>query len=58
MTGSALVTTRLSRVAMNIGRDAATIASQTGMRAGARCGGMRTCGASRLLLLDDYKSRD
>ena len=32
ITGSALVTTRLSSVAMNIGRDAATIASQTGIR--------------------------
>ena len=32
MTGRALVTTRLSRVAMNIGRDAATMASQTGTR--------------------------
>ena len=32
MTGSALVMTRLSRVAMNMGSDAARIASQTGMR--------------------------
>ena len=32
ITGSALVITRLSRVAMNIGREAATIASHTGTR--------------------------
>ena len=32
MTGSALVMTRLSRLAMNIGREAARIASQMGMR--------------------------
>ena len=32
ITGSALVITRLSRVAMNIGREAATTASQTGTR--------------------------
>ncbi|BAS14437.1 hypothetical protein AHiyo8_27400 [Arthrobacter sp. Hiyo8] len=31
MTGSALVTTRLSSVAMKTGREAATMASQTGM---------------------------
>ena len=36
ITGSALVITRLSRVAMNIGREAATIASQTGTRRGRR----------------------
>ena len=34
MTGSALVTTRLSSVAMNIGSDAATMASQTGYAPG------------------------
>src|SRR4051812_44137843 len=32
ITGSALVITRLSRVAMNIGSEAATTASQTGTR--------------------------
>ena len=32
MTGRALVTTRLSSVAMNIGRDAAMMASQRGTR--------------------------
>ena len=35
ITGSALVITRLSRVAMNMGSEAATTASQTGTR---RCG--------------------
>jgi hypothetical protein len=32
ITGRAFVTTRLSSVAMNIGSEAATMASQTGMR--------------------------
>ena len=38
ITGSALVITRLSRVAMNIGSEAATTASQTGTRRRGRGG--------------------
>ena len=47
ITGSALVITRLSRVAMNIGSEMATTASQIGARAGRRRGG-RTggCGST------------
>ena len=39
MTGSALVITRLSRVAMNIGSEAATIASHTGALRASACRG-------------------
>ncbi|MBM4575927.1 hypothetical protein GS415_09135 [Rhodococcus hoagii] len=41
MTGRALVITRLSSVAMNIGTEAATMASQDGYRPGTRRHGSR-----------------
>ncbi len=46
MTGKALVRTRLSRVAMNIGSDAATIATQSGTRRRSGAASTRSTGTT------------
>jgi hypothetical protein len=51
MTGSALVMTRLSRLAMNMGMLAATIASQTGMRRRAGVGTYSSTGFAVAVVL-------